>query len=81
MAIPPSLPQVAAATAACCWAMLIAFGAVSWLKRRAAAKAIAHAAIDARLKGLYRTVELRGPTPDLTGVLDRLEAPEGGRTP
>jgi hypothetical protein len=52
---------------------------VAWSKTRAAARAGKGAEVDARLKGLYRTIELRGPPPFLATVIDNLEEQEAPR--
>jgi hypothetical protein len=55
------------------WPLLAGFAVVVWSKRRAAAAARQSADLDARLKGLYRTMELREPPERLSLVIDTLE--------
>ena len=55
------------------WPLLAGLAVVVWSKRRAAAAARQAADLDARLKGLYRAVELREPPERLALVIDTLD--------
>lgn len=73
MALAVSPVQIAVVAAAVGWPLMAGLAVVAWSKARAAAQAAKTADLDARLKGLYRTVELRGTPPRLAVVVDALE--------
>jgi hypothetical protein len=64
---------IALAAAAVGWPLLAGLAVVVWSKRRAAAAARKAQALDARLKGFYRAVELRGAPERLELVIDTLD--------
>jgi uncharacterized iron-regulated membrane protein len=65
--------QAALVAAAVGWPLVAGLGVVIWSKRRAALAARQSAELDARVKGLYRTIELREAPERLTLVIDTLE--------
>jgi len=76
MALAVSPVQLAVVAAAVGWPLVAGLAVVTWSKARAAAQAAKAADLDARLRGLYRTVELRGTPPGLAVVVDALEEHE-----
>lgn len=74
-----SSPQIALAALAVGWPLALGLGVVIWSKVRAAAHAGKVRDLDARLRGLYRTVELREPPERLAMVVDSLEEQEALR--
>lgn len=75
MLVPTPLETVAWVAAAS-WPLLAGLGVVLWSKGRAAERARREAALEARLKGLYRTVAAR-PVPErLAQVVEALEEAE-----
>jgi hypothetical protein len=65
--------RIAVAAAAVGWPLVAGLAVVLWSKARAAAQSAKAADLDARLKGLYRTVELRETPPALAVVIDALD--------
>ena len=65
--------EIALVAAAVGWPVLAGVAVVAWSKRRSAMAQRKEAELNARLKGLYRTVELREPPEHLTLVIDKLE--------
>jgi len=64
--------EMALVAAAVGWPLLAGLAVVAWSKRRAALAARREGDLDARLKGLYRTVESREPPERLALVIDTL---------
>jgi len=76
MSLSVSPVQIAMVAAAVGWPLIAGLAVVMWSKARARARAAKAADLDARLSGLYRTVELRGTPPALAVVIDALEEHE-----
>ena len=68
--------QIAVVAAAVGWPLIAGLAVVAWSKARAATQAAKAADLDVRLRGLYRTVELRGAPPALAVVIDALDEHE-----
>ena len=76
MAFAFSPVRIAVFAAAVGWPAVAALAVVMWSKARARRLATRGAEVDARLRGLYRTVELRETPPRLAGLVDTLAQPE-----
>ena len=76
MSLSVSPIQIAVLAAAVGWPLMAGLAVVMWTKSRAAAQAQKAVDLDARLRGLYRTVELRETPPGLAVVIDALEEHE-----
>jgi hypothetical protein len=68
--------QTAAVIGVIGWPLAAGLAVVVWSKTRAAAQARKLAALDGRLRGMFRTVENRGAPAHLARVMDVLEEAE-----
>ena len=66
--------RIAVIAAAVAWPLAAGLAVVMWSRGRAARHAVRAADLDARLRGFFRTVELRAAPPALASVIDTLEA-------
>lgn len=73
--LPPTL-QIATVASAVVWPLAAGLGIVMWSKARAAAHARRVAAMEAKLRGMFRELEDRGVPPQLAMVVDALEEGE-----
>ena len=76
MDIAGSPMEMAAIVAALGWPLLAGLALVVWTKLRAGAQQRQQAALDAELKGMFRSIETRPAPERLTMVVDALEEGE-----